>query len=262
MRFHAITALAGLFLVAACADDTAPPTSATALAASQSDKADRSDRSDKSDQAADAGVHRYRVTLENLSTGQVFSPGVLATHTKDVTVWTPGQPASEGIRIIAEDGVETAAVAEVRGMPGVFAVVDINKPTNRVGGQAPLPNPQVFEITARGNANRVSLAVMTICTNDGFTGLDGVKLPGGFKPDVYEVGVWDAGTEQNNELFNQIVDPCGGAGPVPAPPDGNGRVPTSDVIRRHANIQGVGDLSVALHGWQGPVARITIARID
>ncbi|MEO5826300.1 MAG: spondin domain-containing protein [Gemmatimonadales bacterium] len=253
MRFPAITALAGLFLVAACADDTAPTTSPTALAAAQAEKADK---------AADAGVHRYRVTLENLSTSQVFSPGVLATHTKDVSVWSAGAAASEGIRLIAEDGDETRAVADVANMNGVYAVVDINTPTNRIGGQAPLPNPQVFEITARGNANRLSLAVMTICTNDGFTGVDGVKLPSGSKPDVYEAGVWDAGTEQNNELFNQIVDPCGGAGPVPAPADGNGRVPTSDVIRRHANIQGVGDLSVALHGWQGPVARITIERID
>lgn len=253
MRFPAITALAGLFIVAACADDTAPPTSVDALAASQAEK---------SANAADADVHRYRVTLENLSTGQVFSPGVLATHTKDVTVWTPGQPASEGIRIIAEDGDQTRAVADVRAMAGVFAVVDIDTPTNRVGGQAPLPNPQVFEITARGSANRLSLAVMTICTNDGFTGLDGVKLPSGSKADVHEVGVWDAGTEQNNELFSQIVDPCAGAGPVPAPADGNGRVATSDVIRRHANIQGVGDLSVALHGWRGPVARITVERID
>lgn len=253
MRFHAITALAGLFIVAACADDTAPPTSIVATAAS---------KVAKSDKATDAGVHRYRVTLENLSTGQVFSPGVLATHTKDVSVWSDGASASEGIRLIAEDGDEVRAVADVASMNGVFAVVDIDTPTNRVGGQAPLPNPQVFEITARGNANRLSLAVMTICTNDGFTGLDGVKLPSGSKAEVYSAGVWDAGTEQNNELFNQIVDPCGMAGPVPAPADGNGRVATSDVIRRHPNIQGVGDLSPALHGWQGPVARITIERID
>jgi hypothetical protein len=152
-------------------------------------------------------------------------------------------------------------VAGLTGAPGVFDVVDIATPTNRVGGSAPLPNPQTFDITAAANANRLSLAVMLICTNDGFTGLSGVKLPGGFQPEVHEVGVWDAGTEQNNELFDQIVDPCTGAGPVQQAPDGNGRVPTAGVIGRHPNIQGVGDLSVALHGWSFPVARITLQRV-
>jgi hypothetical protein len=141
-------------------------------------------------------------------------------------------------------------------------VVDIASPTNRIGGDAPLPNPQTFEITAGANANRLSLAVMLICTNDGFTGLSAVKLPGGFRPAVFEVGAWDAGTEQNNERFPQIVDACTQAGPVKNPPDGNGRVATGGVILPHPNIQGVGDLSVALHGWSFPVARITVQRVN
>ncbi len=140
-------------------------------------------------------------------------------------------------------------------------MVDIASPTNRVGGGAPVPNPQTFEITAAANANRLSLAVMLICTNDGFTGVSGVKLPGGFRPVVHRVGAWDAGTEQNNERFDQIVDACTQAGPVAHPPDGNGRVATRGVILPHPNIQGVGDLSVALHGWSFPVARITVQRI-
>jgi len=214
------------------------------------------------DHAAAAATRRYRITLENLTSGQVFSPGVAATHTKGAGVWTSGAAASEGIRLIAEDGEEAVAVAELTGAPGLFDVVDIASPTNRVGGGAPLPNPQSFEIAAAANANRLSLAVMLICTNDGFTGLSSVKLPGGFRPQVHEVGAWDAGTEQNNERFDQIVDPCTGAGPVANPPDGNGRVPTSGVILPHPNIQGVGDLSVALHGWSFPVARITVQRIN
>jgi len=89
----------------------------------------------------------------------------------------------------------------------------------------------------------------------------GVKLPGGFKPDTHLVGAWDAGTEQNNQLFSQIVDPCQMAGPVSAPPDGNGRVATNGVIETHPNITpGVGDLTAA-HRWQFPVARITVQRL-
>lgn len=240
MRVLGLPALAGLLALAACAEpDTSGPNFAI----------------------ADAAVHRYRITLRDLTTGQVFSPGVIATHTKEASVWQAGRPASEGIRLIAEDGEEAQAVSELSAAPGVFSVVDITTPTNRIGGGAPVPNPQVFEIDAGGSANRLSLAVMLICTNDGFTGLSGVKLPGGFAPDVHEVGAWDAGTEQNNELLSQIVDPCGGAGPVPHGADGNGRVPTNGVILPHPNIQGVGDLSVALHGWRFPVARITVRRM-
>jgi Spondin_N len=213
------------------------------------------------DQVAAAAIHRYRITLENRTTGQVLSPGVAATHTKRVTVWSEGSRASEGIRLIAENGEQAVAISELTGRPGVFDVVDIAVPTNRVGGTAPLPNPQSFEIEASANANRLSLAVMLICTNDGFTGVSGVKLPGGFRAEVHEVGAWDAGTEQNNEEFDQIVDACTTAGPVLAPPDGNGRVATDGLILDHPNIQGVGDLSVALHGWSFPVARITVQRL-
>jgi hypothetical protein len=248
MRFFAATLFAGGLALTACAE----PTSTDAQLGLTDAGADP---------AAAAATHRYRISLENLTTGQVFSPGVAATHTKKASVWASNAAASEGIRLIAEDGLQAIAVAELTGAPGIFDVVDIASPTNRIGGDAPLPNPQTFEITARADANQLSLAVMLICTNDGFTGLSGVTLPGGFRPAVYNVGAWDAGTEQNNERFNQIVDACTEAGPVKHPPDGNGRVATSGVILPHPNIQGVGDLSVALHGWSFPVARITAQRI-
>ena len=211
--------------------------------------------------ASASAEHQYLVTIENMTTGQVFSPGVIATHTKAANVWEVGSPASEGIRKIAEDGDEATAVRELSAEPGVFQVISTQAPINRIGGPAGLPRSRTFTIGASANANRLSIAVMIICTNDGFTGISGVKLPGGFEPESHLVGAWDAGTEQNNERFSQIVDPCQMAGPVAAPPDGNGRIATADVIARHPNITGVGDLSVALHGWHFPVARITVQRL-
>jgi hypothetical protein len=249
MRSFALTLFAGGLTLAACAEPGPTESSQPSLTDAGADH------------AAAVATHRYRVTLENLTSGQVFSPGVAATHTKDASVWASGAAASEGIRLIAENGEEAVAVAELTVVPGVFDVVDIAPPTNRVVGGAPLPNPQSFEITAAASTNRLSLAVMLICTNDGFTGLSGIKLPGGFRPEVRDVGAWDAGTEQNNERFDQIVDACTQAGPVTHPPDGNGRVATSRVILPHPNLQGVGDLSVTLHGWSFPVARITVQRI-
>jgi hypothetical protein len=254
MRFFAPILLAGGLTLAGCAESAPTGGFQPSL--------DEANDDDGSDDDGAPTTRRYQIILENLTTGQVFSPGVAATHTRKAQVWASGAAASEGIRLIAEDGLEATAVAELTGAPGIFDVVDIASPTNRVGGGAPLPNPQTFEITAAGKANRLSLAVMLICTNDGFTGLSGVKLPRGFRRMVYKVGAWDAGTERNNERFDQIVDPCTEAGPVTHPPDGNGRVATGGVIRRHPNIKGASDLSIALHGWRFPVARITVQRVN
>ncbi|MEO5895730.1 MAG: spondin domain-containing protein [Vicinamibacterales bacterium] len=209
--------------------------------------------------AADApGQKRYRVTIENLTKGQPFSPGVAVTHTQKASLFQVGSAASAGIRAIAEDGDPSVAVA-LAGQPGIDEVVELASPVHRIGG--PGPTKLTFEIGASANANRLSLAVMLICTNDGFTGLDGIKLPGGFSPDEYHTAGYDAGTEANNERFTQIVDPCQAIGPVAAPPDGNGRVATSGVIAHHPGVQGGADLKIAEHGWRGPVARILVERL-
>jgi hypothetical protein len=103
---------------------------------------------------------------------------------------------------------------------------------------------------------------MLICTNDGFTGVDSLRLPGGFQPAEYLASGYDAGTEANNEEADQIVDACGAIGPVPgATAGGNGRVATSAAIAHHPNIQGSNALTIADHGWQNPVARITVQRV-
>jgi len=47
-----------------------------------------------------------------------------------------------------------------------------------VGG----PGSPIVRLTieAEGNANRLSIATVLSCTNDGFTGVDSIRLPGGF----------------------------------------------------------------------------------
>lgn len=242
--------LAAVSLLAACSDAGTPTTPSP-------------DATLRSAGAADAGVREYDVTINNLTGSQPLSPGVIATHTKNVEVWAPGRPASEGIRQIAENGDDAPAVAELTGVPGIFDVVGTGlPPIHRAGG--PGPTSRTFRVTARGNANRLSLAVMLICTNDGFTGIHGVRLPGGFKPATFTGQGYDAGTESNDQLHTHIVDPCGAIGPVAAAADGqNLRTPTpGGLIRLHPGIQpGVGDLSAPAHGWTDPVARITVQRV-
>ncbi|NNG16568.1 MAG: hypothetical protein HKM89_08810 [Gemmatimonadales bacterium] len=251
----AVLVAVGALFTAACMEDPgiADPTAAQGIAVTSEPELGASS-------ANDAATHTYEITVTNLTTGQPMSPGVFVTHTKQQSLLSVGSAASEGIRLIAENGDPSTAVGAVTGQPGIFDVQSIGAPIHRVGG--PGPNSLTFQITARANANRFSFAVMLICTNDGFTGLDGIKLPGGFSPATYYTAAYDAGTEMNDEASGSIVPPCFGIGPVSGPAGGGARTPTSDVIAPHAGIQGGADLDPAQHGWSEPVARVTIQRVD
>ena len=210
-----------------------------------------------------ANVHRYRVTITNLTTGQPMSPGVLATHTKEASLFAIGAPASNGIRQIAESGSPAYAVGALNGADGVYQVISTGAPIGRnVSPTDGFPNSRTVEIDAAANANFLSLAVMLICTNDGFTGFDSVRLPGGFNPMVVDTYAYDAGTEVNDEKAGSIVPPCFGIGPVKGLIGGAGHVGENGVIAMHPGIQGnvVGGLTVA-HRWSDPVARVEIQRL-
>jgi hypothetical protein len=105
---------------------------------------------------------------------------------------------------------------------------------------------------------------MLVCSNDGFIGVSGVKLPkAGAK--TYQVQPWDAGTEMNTEASSDIVDGCSAIGPVTLDGDPNGNIDTGldedGKIKRHAKVQGIGDLLDA-HSAPRPAAYLTIIRLD
>lgn len=207
-----------------------------------------------------AATRTYQVTIDNLTSGQPLSPGVVATHSGKVHAFQVGQSASEGIRLIAENGDPGTAVGALGAHAEVFDAVSTGGPIHRVGG--PGPSSLTVEVDAAANASFLSVAVMLICTNDGFTGVDALRLPGGFKAAEYLAAGYDAGTEANNEQSDHIVGACGAIGPVAGATDGdNFRVATAGRIAHHPNVQGANALTIADHGWTDPVARITVRRI-
>ena len=123
-----------------------------------------------------------------------------------------------------------------------------------------------FDIVARPG-DKLSLATMLICTNDGFTGLDRAKLPKKGSA-VYLTNGYDAGTEENTESSGDIVDPCSLLGPVELAGDPNGNdddgVDTDPAgrIAHHPNISGDGDLSAHDHGWTDPVTKVTVTQVS
>jgi len=212
-------------------------------------------------------LSRYRVTIENLSTGQPLSPPVAATHRGGIRMFRVGHLASPELEAIAEDGNEMPMFNLFNGSDKVTQAVDIARPltpSGKVVGD--FTDSVTFDIQAR-LGDRLSLATMLICTNDGFTGLDRVMLPHSGSV-VYYASGYDAGTEDNTELSADIVDPCSGLGPAPLAGDPNGNEDAAvdtdphQPIQHHPNIAGVGDLSVADHGWRDPAVKVTITRLE
>ncbi len=209
---------------------------------------------------------RYEVTITNLTEGQPLSPPVAVTHRTGVTLFQRGAPASEAIEAIAETGDQSIAVAALDGAAGVTHVVDVGAPLTPAGAVVgSFTDSVTFEIDA-SRGDRLSFATMLICTNDGFAGVNSLRLPkAGAGTAIHYVRAHDAGTERNTERSQHIVDACSALGPVTldGDPDGNvdDTVDTDRLVRPHRGVTKDRDL-LAAHDWDGPVAMIEVTLIE
>ena len=195
---------------------------------------------------------QYKVTITNLTDGQLLTPFVVATHKPSARVFKPGRPASDGLQALAENGGVPVLVAELQGKPGFHDVA--------VAGAAPIaPGGSVdVYVTASNRARAISVAGMLICTNDGFAGLNRVRLPKDGSKTVYG-RAYDAGTEINTEAYADLVPPCDGMGQTGM---SNPALAENSKVRGHRGIAGIADLSPAVHGWTNPVIKVTIEKMD
>lgn len=201
--------------------------------------------------ASESDLITYEVTITNLAATQPISPPVLATHSTDVRFWRTGHAASEGIVAIAENGDPSVAEAALAGVAGVTDVVNVGQPITTAGSVfGDFTDTVTVTITAH-RGDRLSLAGMLICTNDGFVGLDSLPLPNRGTRTAF-ARAYDAGSEINTERSEDIVDACSLLGPVVLEGDDNGNendaVDASGVITRHRGIVGESDLLEA-HNW-------------
>ncbi len=210
----------------------------------------------------------FEVTFTNLTSGQPFTPAVAATHRGRNELFEVGSAASFGIKEIAENGNNAPLLAQLGSDRDVADVVEApGGPLVPAGrpGSAMFGDTTTFTIHAERGARRLSLAAMLICTNDGFTGVNSLRLPRreGHSVTVETAG-YDAGTEANTEDLADIVPPCQGLIGVSSGEPGTGTsnpaLAEGGVIAHHAGILGVADLVPAVHGWDtgAPVARITV----
>lgn len=216
-------------------------------------------------------VATYEVTITNLTMGQPFTPPVLATHRQSTQLFAVGDPASNGVQQVAENGAVPVLVDELNGnrhvedvQVGAAPLVPAGVPGSGVG-----PVSDTYTITAARGAKVLSIVSMLVCTNDGFAGLNSVRLPKkvGDSTTVY-LNAYDAGTEINTEDFADIVPPCQGLIGVTSDDSGAGMSnPTlveGGVVHPHQGIQGGSDLLAypGIHGWTDPVGEVVIVRVD
>lgn len=186
----------------------------------------------------------WRVTITNLTGGQPLSPPLFVVHSRRADVWSIGTIANHGVAAIAEDANNPVLENALTALRGVLTV--------RTGPGGPIPPgaSRTYNLQSRGNFDRLTVLTMLVNTNDGFTGLDSQHLRG--RGGTRSAMAYDAGSERNNELIAFIPGPCCNHPFV--------RDPEGTLIRMHEGITGRGDLSPAMYGWSGPVARIQISR--
>jgi Spondin_N len=208
---------------------------------------------DDDDGDDDGGTKTWQVTITNLTPpgpgapgSQPLSPPLFAVHSGKADVWSVGDIASHGVAAIAEDANNAVLESALPQLDGVKAVF------TGAGGPIPSGASRSFTVQTDGRFNRLSVVTMLVNTNDAFTGLDSLKLGG--RGETRSTIGYDAGSEANNELATHIPGPCCNNAFV--------RAPEGQLIRHHAGITGVGNLSPALYDWSEPVARIAIERVS
>ncbi|MFB6155163.1 MAG: spondin domain-containing protein [Haloferacaceae archaeon] len=173
--------------------------------------------------AADAEATTFTVRIENIAdqTGTtldpsgdvsgvpvVLSPGAFAVHSNGEPMFTSGEPErNNGLEEVAEDGDPTRLIEALGADDRVAQAGAFTTPEGAMGPGPLTPgNAYEFEIQARPPAQYLSLVTMFVQSNDLFYALGGA---GGF--DLFDgsdpasgdvtsaVGLWDAGTEVNEE---------------------------------------------------------------
>jgi len=138
--------------------------------------------------------------------------------------------------------IPPANITALTGTSGVLSVT--------AEGSTILPGASTsFEVSVSGNDRLLSFVSRLVNTNDGFIGLDAIRLTGGTK--TYPLYALDAGTEMNDQLMASINTPEAGTA-------------ESLKIRRHQGIvANVGDFNAALGTWPvtDAIALVTIERV-
>jgi hypothetical protein len=194
--------------------------------------------------------YSYTVMVTNLTYAQPLSPIAVVLH-DDEKRWETGEAASAALEVLAEGGDNTDFLAlegSIASMSGEGIVLPGASETIKIS-------------TTDDMAKYFSVATMLVNTNDAFSGLTGIDISSMAVNDdkSWNLNVYDAGTEANNEV----------AGTIPGPADGG--VGYSEIrddvdfISYHSGVvsqdDGLSDsVLTQAHRFDNPAIKLTITR--
>lgn len=188
------------------------------------------------------------ITVENLLTGQPFSPSFFeARATASAPLFTLGEKASDALAAVAEGGnigmfsVGAAMNKEAALGDAQLAIHTLPGQTRTIYVHVDDAHPLIDAVWMLGN------------TNDGFSGFTGVDGNALTAATTLEVRGYDAGSEINSEKKG-FLGALGG---------GNDRDPENGVVTYHLGIRGDADAPTDWN-WDvnGPVARVTFTPVE
>ncbi|MXY45291.1 MAG: hypothetical protein F4Y50_14790 [Dehalococcoidia bacterium] len=186
------------------------------------------------------------VTVRNVTKGQPLTPPVVIVHNGSLVRLPEDPEAIMGFAALAESGDPSAFAAAVAEYEGV-------KSATIVPVEGPIPGGSeatVGSISAMPG-DFVSVISMLACTNDAVAYGTAVVTQDGGGFAMSSGGVYDAGTEANDETSATV--PClGGAAAGLSEGLGEG------MVVRHPGIEGKADLTKEMHGWDGPAMQIFV----
>ncbi len=198
--------------------------------------------------AQDAGPKLIRITIENLTTGQGFSPSFFASHTADAApLFKVGEPASAALTAVAEEG-------NIGGFGGAAAgAIGTTFGDAALAIHTPPGGTRESYVTVDAEHPLISGVFMLGMTNDGFSGVSGYNAWQLDGPVTVDLMAYDAGSEVNNEKRGYL-GALGG---------GNMRDPENGVVGPHPGLRGDADAPAE---WKfdpaQPVARLTLTPVD
>ena len=230
-------------------------------AAAQDDGDDDDDDDDDDDE------RQHRVTVANLTPGQPFTPPAVAAHLPAVEVFAVGDEANEATQELAENGNLGPLTELIQSTDAIRGAAVAERPLvpEADPGDTGLPDVAELELTADSDAHFLTFIVMLIATNDGIVGLDTVPLPREVNASrTYYANSYDVGTEENTELFRDIVPPAKTliiGGEPEGTTESNEEIAENGVISPHPGIDGVGNLPRCVYDWREPAALVQVERV-
>ena len=146
------------------------------------------------------------ISVTNLTRGQTFSPVFVVRHDLDAApLYQLGQPPSDALANLAEDGATSAFVSELD--------ADNNSSVGEARAISGLLAPgqtATAEFSITDGKKLLSIASMLVSTNDAFIGGNALDLS---KSRTIYLNVYDAGSEANSEDCAYVPGPpCGAHG--------------------------------------------------